>query len=123
MASMALFLAPAIAWARLPFFGLDVDPVSGTDHPDDDVLLRRGPYATDVVMLEQPRHDGVGSPLDEEGRLDRADGIAVEGHETSSGATRGRITLNEPGAYDVVPLWRGWGADHSEGSRVSSGST
>jgi hypothetical protein len=53
----------------------------------------------------------VGAP----GRLELTDWIPVEGHGTSTGPTRGRITLNEPGAYDVLPLWRGWGPDHSEG--------
>jgi hypothetical protein len=54
-------------------------------------------------------------PLDDEGRLDRADWIAVEGHATSSGATRGRITLDEPGAYDVMPLWRTWDTEARDG--------
>jgi hypothetical protein len=47
-------------------------------------------------------------PLDDDGELTRTDWIFVEGHPTASGASRGSITLDEPGSYDVLPLWRRW---------------
>lgn len=34
---------------------------------------------------------------------------------TPSGVVRGTIVLGEPGAYDVLPLWRRWGYDHGDG--------
>jgi hypothetical protein len=32
----------------------------------------------------------------------------VAGHTTPNGADRGHITIDEPGAYDILPLWRTW---------------
>jgi hypothetical protein len=118
-ALLALFLAPAIASAKLPFFGLEVDPL----HPrvGEPITLTMTCY--DDMDHTQPWSACLGAggkmawvhPLDDEGRLDRDDWIAIEGHATSSDATRGHITLNEPGAYDVLPLWRTWGSDAGDG--------
>jgi hypothetical protein len=118
-ALMALLLAPAFASAKLPFFGLEVNPLRpGVGEP---ITLTMTCYSD--MDHTRPRSSclGAGSrmawvhPLDDEGRLDREDWIEVEGHAMSSGATRGRITLGEPGAYDVLPLWRTWGADARDG--------
>jgi len=116
---MALFLAPAIASAKLPFFGLDVDPLRpGVGEP---IILTMTCY--DDMDHTRPWSSCMGAggrmawihPLDDEGRLDRGDWIEVEGHATPDGATRGRVTLDEPGAYDVLPLWRTWGAEARDG--------
>jgi hypothetical protein len=118
-ALMALLLAPAIAGAKLPFFGLDVDPIR--PRVREPITLTMTCYSDEDHTRPWSSCLGAGStmawvhPLDEEGGLDRADWIAVEGHETSSGATRGRITLDEHGAYDILPLWRTWGADERDG--------
>jgi hypothetical protein len=116
---MALFLAPTIASAKLPFFGLDVDPIRPSVR--EPITLTMTCYSDEDHTRPTSACMGAGGrmawvhPLDEEGKLDRSDWIAVEGHETSSGATRGRITLDERGAYDVLPLWRTWGADARDG--------
>jgi hypothetical protein len=119
MALMALFLAPAIAWAKLPFFGLNVDPTRPSVR--EPITLTMTCYADQ--RHTQPRPSCFGAPgvmawvhsLDDEGNLDRSDWIAVEGHRTSMGATRGPITLDEPGAYDVLPLWRTSSAEARDG--------
>jgi hypothetical protein len=115
----ALLLAPAIASAKLPFFGLEVDPLRpGVGEP---ITLTMTCYSDMDHTRPWSSCMGAGSrmawvhPLDDEGRLDRDDWIEVEGHAMPSGATRGRITLGEPGAYDVLPLWRTWGADARDG--------
>jgi hypothetical protein len=54
-------------------------------------------------------------PLDREGSLDLGDWLPVAGRQTPDGAIRGTIALAEPGSYDVLPLWRGWGYDHGRG--------
>jgi hypothetical protein len=119
VALMALFLAPAIAWAKLPYFGLDVAPLR--PGAGEQIVITMTCYAD--RRHTQPRPSCFGAPgvmawvhpLDDEGNLDRSDWIAVEGHRTSMGATRGRITLDEPGAYDVLPLWRTWSAEARDG--------
>jgi len=119
MALMAFSLAPAVASAKLPFFGLEVDPLR--PRVGEPITLTMTCY--DDIDHTRPWSSCLGAgdtmawihPLDDEGTLDRDDWIAVEGHETSSGATRGRVTLDEPGAYDVLPLWRTWGADAGDG--------
>jgi hypothetical protein len=118
---MALFLAPAIASAKLPFYGLDVNPIR--PRVGEPITLTMTCYHDEDHTQPMPACMGTGSwgrmawvhPLDEEGRLDQSDWIAVEGHATSSGATRGRITLDEPGAYDVMPPWRTWGTEAHDG--------
>jgi hypothetical protein len=111
-ALMALFLAPAVASAKLPFFGLEVDPIRPrVGQPitltmtcfDDQAHTR--PWSTCFGAWDRMAWV---HPLDDEGRLDRSDWILVEGHPTSSGATRGTIVLDEAGSYDVLPLWRTW---------------
>ena len=118
LAFMALMLAPA-ASAKLPFFGLDVQPLRP----------RIGePITLTMTCFGDMDHTRPGSsclgagrrvawvhPLDDEGTLSRDDWIEIVGHATSSGATRGRITLQEAGAYDVLPLWRTWDAEARDG--------
>lgn len=118
-ALVVLIVTPGIASAKLPFFGLDVTP-------------RRPSVGEPITLTMTCFHDaghtkplssclGTGGvmawvhPLDDDDSLELTDWIPVEGHRTSEGATRGRIMLNEPGSYDVLPLWRSWGAGHSEG--------
>ena len=118
LALMALLLAPA-ASAKLPFLGLDVHPLG--PHIGEPITLTMTCY--DDMDHTRPGSScfGAGSrmawvhPLDDEGALARDDWIEIVGHATSSGATRGRITLQEPGAYDVLPLWRTWGAKTRDG--------
>lgn len=115
---IALSRAPPIASAKLPFFGLEVSPL----HPDVGE-----PITLTMTCFDDQAHTRLVStcfgtwdrmawvhPLDDEGRLDRRDWILVEGRPTSHGATRGSIALAEPGAYDVLPLWRTW-EDRPEG--------
>jgi len=114
IALMTLFLAPAIASAKLPFFGLEVDPLRA--RVGEPITLTMTCYADMDHTRPEESCFGAGSrmawvhPLDEEGTLDRSDWIEVQGKATPGGPTRGRITLDEPGAYDVLPLWRTWGA-------------
>jgi hypothetical protein len=114
LALMALLLAPA-ASAKLPFFGLEVHPLR--PRIGEPIILTMTCY--DDMGHTRPESScfGAGSrmawvhPLDDEGTLARDDWIEIVGHGTPSGATRGRITLQEAGAYDVLPLWRTWGAE------------
>jgi hypothetical protein len=114
LALMALLLAPA-ASAKLPFFGLDVHPLR--PRIGEPITLTMTCY--DDIDHTRPWSScmGAGSrmawvhPLDDEGTLARDDWIEIVGRATSSGATRGRITLQEPDAYDVLPLWRTWSAE------------
>jgi hypothetical protein len=118
-ALLALLLAPGAASAKLPFFGLDVDPV----RPDvgEPVAITMTCY--EDMEHTRPRGACFGAPgvmawvhpLDDEGELARDDWLSVEGHATTSGASRGTIVLTEPGVYGVIPLWRTWGPEHSEG--------
>jgi hypothetical protein len=119
LTSLVAVLASGVASAKLPFFDLEVDPL----HP-----TVGEPITLTMACYEDERHTrpwgsclGAGGtmawvhPLDDEGKHDRDDWIEVEGHPTSSGATRGTITLDEPGAYDVLSLWRTWGPDAGDG--------
>jgi hypothetical protein len=116
---LSLVLTPAVASAKLPFFGLEVDPI----RPDagEPITLMMSCYEDMAHTRPWGSCLGTGGrmawvhPLDDEGPLDRDDWIMVEGHATSSGATRGRITLDEAGAYDVLPLWRTWGPEAGDG--------
>jgi len=118
LALMALWLVPA-ASAKLPFFGLDVHPLR--PRIGEPITLTMTCY--DDMDHTRPGSScfGAGSrmawvhPLDDEGSLTRDDWIEIVGHATSSGATRGRITLQEPGAHDILPLWRTWGAEARDG--------
>jgi hypothetical protein len=117
----ALMVAPTVATAKLPFFGLDVHPLRpGVGQPItltmtcfDDAEHTR-PWGTCMGAGAWGRMAWI-HPLDDEGDLDRSDWIPVVGHSTTRGATRGRVVLDEPGAYDVLPLWRTWGPGHSPG--------
>jgi hypothetical protein len=118
-ALMALLLAPGVASAKLPFFGLEVDPLR--PYVGEPITLTMTCY--DDMEHTQPGSScfGAGSrmawvhPLDDEGTLAQDDWIEIVGHATSSGATRGQIALQEPGAYDVLPLWRTWSAEARDG--------
>jgi hypothetical protein len=109
---VALCQAPAIASAKLPFFGLEVDPLH--PHVGERITFTMTCYEDAAHTRLWSSCLGAGGrmgwvhPLDDEGRLDRRDWIPVEGRRTSRGATRGTIVLDEPGAYDVLPLWRTW---------------
>lgn len=119
IALMALCLTPPIASAKLPFFGLEVDPLHA--RVVEPITLTMTCYDDMDHMRPSSSCMGAGGtmawvhPLDHQGALDQGDWIAVEGHTTSSVPTRGRITLDEPGAYDVFPLWRTWGAEARDG--------
>ena len=116
---LAIVLVPAVASAKLPFFGLDVDPI----RPDvgEPITLTMTFYEDEAHT--RPWGSSLGGsdrmawvhPLDDSGRLDRDDWIMVEGHASPGGATRGQITLDEAGAYDVLPLWRTWGPEVGDG--------
>jgi hypothetical protein len=118
LALMALLSAPA-ASAKLPFFGLDVHPLR--PRIGEPITLTMTCYDDIDHTRSWSSCMGAGSrmawvhPLDDEGTLARDDWIEIVGHATSSGTTRGRITLQEPGAYDVLPLWRTWGAEARDG--------
>jgi hypothetical protein len=115
---LAVCLAPGAASAKLSSIGFEVDPL----HP------KAGEPITITMMCYLGRdhtqaisscfgNEGVMAwvhPLDGEGEFDRDDWIAVYGHPTPTGATRGRVVLDEPGPYDVLPLWRRW-SDRSAG--------
>jgi hypothetical protein len=112
-------LASAIASAKIPYFGLDVRP----QRPEVGE-----PITLTMTCYENADHTrpwssclGAGGvmawvhPLDREGALGLDDWIPVQGHATAGGATRGRITIDEAGAYDVLPIWRRWRYEHSRG--------
>jgi hypothetical protein len=115
----AIWLPPAIASAKLPFFGLEVEPL----HPDaGEPILLAFTWFRDQAHT-QPSSCGGGTdrsriawvhPLDDDGQLDHTDWLPVMGRCTA-GALRARIVLEEPGAYDVLPLWRSWPADAGDG--------
>ena len=121
MMVLSLALTPAIASAKLPFFGLDVDPI----RPDVGEPITLTMTCYDDQDQTRPTSGCMGTggwgrmawvhPLDNEGRLDRDNWIRVEGHANSSGATRGQITLDEAGTYDVLPLLRTWGPEAGDG--------
>lgn len=116
---VALCLAPSSATAKLPFMGLEVTPnrprvgdqitVTLTCYEDADHTRARPSCFGDRGVMAWVH------PLDDSGELDRTDWIPVLGHATLSGASRGRITLDEAGSYDVLPLWRTWWPEHSPG--------
>jgi hypothetical protein len=115
----ALCLAPAIASAKLPYFGLNVDPL----RPDvGEPITLAFTWFRDEAHT-QPSSCGGGTdrsriawihPLDDDGQLDRTDWLPVMGRCTAA-AIRARIVLEEPGVYDVLPLWRSWPADAGDG--------
>ena len=114
-----LCLAPGIAAAKLPFFGLEVQPLR--PDVDEPITITMTCYAD--AQHTRPRPSCFGErgvmawvhPLDNDGELTRSDWLSVEGHGIPSGASRGTIRLAEPGIYDVLPLWRRWAYTHSEG--------
>ena len=116
---VAACLAPSSATAKLPFMGLEVTPL----HPavGEQITLTLTCYEDEAHT--RPWSSCLGTsgrmawvhPLDDAGELRRTDWILVEGHSTASGATRGTVTLDEPGSYDVLPLWRTWSPGHSPG--------
>jgi hypothetical protein len=108
----AICLVPGIAAAKLPYFGLEVAPL----RPDVGERITFTMTCYDDAAHSEPSSSCLGRgdhmvwvhPLDTEGELDRSDWIPVAGHKTSNGVDRGHITIDEPGAYDVLPLWRTW---------------
>jgi hypothetical protein len=121
MIVVAVCLGYGIASAKMPFFGLEVDPLGPAVGEPITLTMTCYPDQAHTRPLSScfgaPPWDRMAwvHPLDDEGRLDRSDWIAVEGRAIPSGATHGTVTLNEPGSYDVLPLWRTWGPDHSDG--------
>ena len=105
-------LASGVASAKLPFFGLEVDPL----HPSigEPITLAMTCYGDRGHTQPESACFGDGGrmawvhPLDTAGRLDRTDWIPVKGRANANGVTRGTITLDEPGSYDVLPIWRTW---------------
>jgi hypothetical protein len=118
-ASVALCLMPSLAFAKLPYFGLDVEPTRpGVGDPITITMTCYHDEDHSMPMSSCLGGEGVMAwvhPLDDVGELDRSDWIAVPGHPTSSGASSGRITLDEAGSYDVLPLWRNWSTWHIDG--------
>jgi len=122
VAFIALILMPGIASAKLPFFGLEVNTVRPS--VGEPITLTMTCYQDEGHT--RPTHSRLGAggtmawvhPLDDDGALRMSDWIPVEGRSTASGATQGRVTLNEPGSYDVLPLWRRWGPVPSPGFPV-----
>jgi hypothetical protein len=116
---LALSLAPAIATAKLPFFGMEVDPRL----PDVGEPITLTMTCFDDAGHSVPTGSCLGAggtmawihPLDEHGEFDRDDWIEVVGHATAGGSTRAKVVLTEPGGYDVLPLYRGWGYEHGRG--------
>jgi hypothetical protein len=116
---LAPVLVPAVATAKLPFFGLEAAPlrprvgqpitITMTCYEDADHTRASSACFGDTGVMAWVHQ------LDGSGLLERTDWIAVVGRATPSGASRGRIVLNEPGAYDVLPLWRRWAYDHGRG--------
>jgi hypothetical protein len=114
-----LMALPAVASAKLPYFGFEVSPLQ----PRVAEPITLSIECFDDAQHTKPISACLGAtgtmawvhPLDDEGHLDRQDWIPVEGHRAASGETRGRIVLDEPGSYLLAPLWRDWGRDHSEG--------
>jgi hypothetical protein len=119
MSLTALCLAPSIASAKLSYFGLEVEPFG----PDvgQPITLSFTWFRDEAHTQPSPCGGGTERnriawihPLDDDGRLDRTDWLPVMGRCTA-GAIRARIVLEEPGAYDVLPLWRTWPADAGDG--------
>jgi hypothetical protein len=115
----AVYLAPGVASAKLPFFGLEVAPLRPAIGEPITITMT----CFDDAEHTEPGGSCMGAggtmawihPLDEHGELDRDYWIEVVGHATAGGSTRARVVLTEPGGYDVLPLYRGWGYDHSPG--------
>jgi hypothetical protein len=111
-------LAPRAASAKLSSIDFEVDPL----HPKagEPITITMTCYLGrdhTQAMSSCFGNEGVMAwvhPLDGEGEFDRDDWIAIYGHPTPTGATRGRVVLDEPGPYDVLPLWRRW-SDRSAG--------
>jgi hypothetical protein len=118
---VALCLVPGMAWAKMFPFGLKVVPLRPTIGEPITLTMTcyrdQGHTRPTSSCYGTPPWDRMAwiHPLDDEGQLDRNDWIAVEGHATRSGATRGTIRLAESGSYDILPLWRTWN-DRSDGS-------
>lgn len=112
-------LVPVTASAKLPFFGFDVTPTRAD--VGEPITITMTCYDDAAHTLASSGCFGAGDsmawvhPLDTDGDLDRGDWLAVVGRATPTGTVRGSIVLVEPGAYDVLPLWRGWGSDHGRG--------
>jgi hypothetical protein len=102
-------VAPGIAWAKMFPFGLEVDPLRPAI--GESITLTMTCYRDQAHTRPTSSRYGAppwdrmawSTPLDDEGQLDRTDWIAVKGHATRSGTTRGTITLAESGSYDVLP--------------------
>lgn len=118
-AMMAAIVAPTVAWAKLPFFGLEAAPLR--PRVGEPITITMTCYEDPDQIQASSSCFGAGDsmawvhPLDREGSLDLGDWLPVAGRQTPDGTVRGTIALAEPGAYDVLPLWRGWGHDHSSG--------
>jgi hypothetical protein len=118
-ASIVLCLTPSLASAKLPQFGLDVGPIR--PNVGDPVTITMTCYVD--ADHTQARSSCFGDrgvmawvhPLETPAISIDPTGSRWRDAPTSSGASRGRITLDEPGAYDVLPLWRTWGADAGDG--------
>ena len=110
---------PITASAKLPFFGLEVTPTHAD--VDEPITITMTCYDDAAHTLASSGCFGAGDsmawvhPLDTDGDLDRGDWLAVVGRAMPNGTVRGHVVLAEPGAYDVLPLWRGWGYDHGPG--------
>ncbi len=103
---------PQPAAAKLPFFSLEMAPNSPRVGQPIVVTMR----CWEDVAQSRPWTSCLGAegtmawihPLDSSGDLNRHDWIAIDGDETASGGTEGRIALGEPGPYLLTPLWRDW---------------
>jgi hypothetical protein len=115
VALIAVCSVPGVASAKLPYFDLVVTPT----RPDVGERVTITMRCFDDAAHTEPWSVCFGSwdhtawvhPLDTDGELDRSDWIPIAGHPTPNRAGRGHITLDEPGAYDVLPLYRTWRRD------------
>jgi hypothetical protein len=118
-AVIALCTAPGLALAKLPFFGLEAEPTHA--RIGEPITITMTCFEDQEHTRAQPTCFGAGDsmawvhPLDDDGTFDRSDWIPVAGQQTVTGRIQGQIVLNEPGAYDVVPLWRTWRGGQSRG--------
>jgi hypothetical protein len=104
--------APQPAAAKLPYMSVAISPSDPAVGQRIVVTLRCFGDQEHTQQWRSCLGDGATlawiHPLDSEGDLDRHDWLRVVGHNTPSGATRGFVTLDEPGPYVVRPLWKFW---------------
>jgi hypothetical protein len=107
-----LLVVGSPAGAKLPYFSLEMRPSS--PEVGERVVVAMRCY--EDAEHTRPWSTCLGArgtmawvhPFDTEGALRNDDWIEVRGHRTDSGAVRGTFELQEPGAYELKPLFRDW---------------